>query len=341
MNLNPEQLARAQEMMKNMKPDDLQNMFSTVQQNPQLFNQAMNMMQNNPNAQPGGPNPNVRPPASNVFSSYELINNLDAMKAKGNDKYNKGLYQEASTEYLAGIIDVESYRHSGSKLLSDSKFMAELNDIEIKLRNNYCTCKVMLEEHELIHMHAKEVLKLDEKSFKGNYHMAIACYDKCEYDRAKDHINKALLVNSNKKVEDLKSNIEQKLAELNKEDIKEDIAPEVNNQDIKKEVQQPLTVTEKENKVPTANEEEDDFEINQTKDFEKYFKNDPGTVTGNSKERSDENLSFEANTSTKPVEKPSTETTAKAQVQGSFFERNFQLLIGILIGLLISYLLRK
>ena len=169
MNLSPEQIAQAQEMMNNMKPGDMQNMFNTMQQNPHLMQQAMSMMGGN-----AAPRPQTSTSApSNKFSSFDAINALNDTKAKGNDKYNKSLYQEASTEYLAGILDIESLRGSGNRLLSDSKFIAELNDMEIKLRNNYCTCKVALDEPELIGMHASEVVKLDPAAFKGHYHMAL------------------------------------------------------------------------------------------------------------------------------------------------------------------------
>ncbi len=49
MNFGSDQFKMAQQMMQNMKPEDLQNMMSTMQSNPHLMQQAMNMMGNRGN----------------------------------------------------------------------------------------------------------------------------------------------------------------------------------------------------------------------------------------------------------------------------------------------------
>lgn len=362
MNLNPEQFAKAQEMMKNMKPEELQNMFSTIQQNPQLVNQAMNMMNG---GMPGfqAPNPATsvpNPKPIESISTFELINSLNDMKTRGNDKFNKLLYQEASTEYLAGILDVESAKRSGDKLLSNAGFKAELDDMEIKLRNNYCTCKVVLEEYELIEMHASEVIKVDLKQFKGQYHMALACYHKGDYLKAREHVNESLRLNPNKKSEDLKTEIEAKLAAKAPVTEPEPVTIETPEVDMKvedkhvKSADEPEFEPVKEEVVEENNQKVDGFEIEEKKNYEKYFQkhheapvreelttptehkhvHGPNCAHGHS----DQTSHSHHNENSRPSQ-PAPQTNLS--VQASFFEKNFQLLVGIVIGLFISFLLRK
>ena len=272
MNFSPDQMARAQEMMKNMSPDQLQGMFNTVQQNPQMMQQAMNMM-NQGRGGPFTPPPtyqNAQKPAQPAKpSKYDFINRMHDMKASGNDKYKKQQFQQASVDYLQAILDITQFRKSDSSFMVNDEFIKELADIEIKIRNNYCACKSNLNEVEFLKDQSKEVLLLDESNFKGNYYLALYEFSVKNTERALELVNKALQNGTSATAVKLKDEIEREMEDVRRRE-QEDKA----EREEKERMQEILRKREAEAKIEEAKNQEEQTRKDEQKQTETQTTNE-------------------------------------------------------------------
>jgi len=199
----------ASEMMKNMKPEDMQNMMRTFQENPQMMDQARRMMGGN---HAGGPASYPSPPHSE-HSPLEPINTL---KKAGNDFIQHKEYEKAGVKYLEAILDIESLRGQLTPAQTASqKFLSDLSDLEVGCRNNYCIAKTNLGEFGLILPHAERILAIDAKNPKALYNVSLAHFNLREYNKANDAMDKLVRIlgpNSlGSKIEELRTKINEKL----------------------------------------------------------------------------------------------------------------------------------
>lgn len=203
----------ASEMMKNMKPEDMQNMMRTFQENPQMMEQARRMMGGN---QFGGPGayPPPPPPSAPERSPLDSINTL---KKAGNDFIQHKDYEKAGVKYLEAILDIETLRGQLTPAqMANQRFLGELNDLEIGCRNNYCIAKTNLGEFGLILPHAERVLAIDHKNPKALYNVSLAQFNLREFQKAHEGMEKLSAIlgpgNLGSKIEELRTKINEKLA---------------------------------------------------------------------------------------------------------------------------------
>ncbi len=372
----------AMDMMKNMKPDDMQKMMQTVQQNPHLYQQAMNMMQgqgpampNMPPTQPafGGPAPSTSTSQSpEEFPELKLISKL---KTEGNDFFNSSKYEEAGSKYLYAIVDIESLRlRLTNSHTSNPKFLKTLNDLEISCRNNYCTAKVKLEEFDLLVKHAERVLELDAANGKAHYNLAQAHVVLRDPKKASKHVDEALKVINNPQILALRDKITEMLnPSISKSENKTQtpsgsktaeepkVTPPSDNEfkvidsedSAKKRAEQETTEPTIKPNIPVSppqeQTKEDDFpiqEVGSFEDLEKYFVQE--NIHTKIEEQPTEPSIPEPIHATK-VNSQSTKTETKEVIpppkatagsQASFFEKYWQVLLGVLVGLIIAKVLR-
>ena len=190
MNISPEQMRMASEMMKNMKPEDLQNMMKTFQQNPQMMEQASRMMQGNSGFAPPPPdfsNKSNSQVSQNEQSPFEQI---ISKKDKGNLLFKEKKFDQASVKYLECILDIENLRKNLTSIeTSNSKFLGPINELEITCRNNYCVTKLNLEEYEAVLIHSEKVLLIDPINAKALFSKAQAHFMLEEFKEAKKMID--------------------------------------------------------------------------------------------------------------------------------------------------------
>lgn len=378
----------AMDMMKNMNPDDMQNMMKTVQQNPQMYQQAMNMMQGGnmprpPATPPTGPpvqNPNFGAPGGNSFPELAPIAGL---KEEGNRLFKAGKFEEAGSKYLYAILDVEGLRtRLRNDQTSNPQFLKELNDLEVSSRNNYCSVKIKLEEFDLLIRHAERILEVDERNAKARFNLAQAFFALKDLEKAKFYIKDVAKGVSEPAVLALQAKIDEQLNPKAKQtpttepekpptstaDKKEQVVkepepalnrPSTSNDPADFESNEwlpspeptsqpnPPTNPEPENKKPEFTEFQtgnDDFDIkeeNSFEDIEKYFQNDnheskPKQSDFSSKQAKD------AETRSVPsgATEPGLTQKAPPSGSGSAFDRYWQILLGILIGLILAKLLK-
>lgn len=279
MNFSPEQMKMASEMMKNMKPEDYQNMLRTVQQNPEMVEQARKMMQ-------GGPIPPFPSTStSQVDKKFHPLDEIIVSKEKGNELFKNKDYQNASIKYLDCILDIESLREKmPSEYSSDQKFLASLNELEVSCRNNYSITKLHLEEYHLVVPQSEKVLLINPINIKALYNVGQAYFNLKEYENARISI-RCLLNNLNgvkpdSKVLELKDKIDGYFKESGLNGSNFDESPKksvrTNDKDDQKETPSTVKAEESNKKVnvdqPLKNENMLNSEILKNKEDQKASK---------------------------------------------------------------------
>ena len=368
------------DMMKNMNPDDMQRMMPTVQQNPHLYQQAMNMMQGGaspgPNTTPSPPSWGPVPPTSSLQGSEDFpeLRPISKLKSEGNDFFNCSKFEEAGSKYLYAVVDIESLRLKlTNSHTSNPAFLKALNDLEISCRNNYCTAKVKLEEFDLLIRHAERVLELDQSNGKAHFNLAQAHAALHDITKASRHLQEASKVINSPQLSALQTKIKSMAAQFSEQKsdsqlFSESIKGEKPKEDSSSHSEFQVIDSENSNKKsteqnpvqnPTGNSsptspaqekrEAEDFPITEEgtfEDLEKYFRHE----STSSKQSEPNSVPFvpepaQAQKSDEKVKKTSNEQmppTSKETPtsQASFFEKYWQVLLGVLLGLILAKVLK-
>lgn len=384
MNFSPEQLKMASEMMGKMKPEEIQNMMRTFQQNPDMMEQARRMMggQMPPGGNFGQPNSPYTPPAQhNQYTTPSSLEPIVAIKNLGNEFIKKSDYEKAGLKYLESILDIETLRtRLTAAQTSDQQFLSALNDLEISCRNNYCIAKSYLGEYNLLLPHCERVLLMDSKNQKALFNASQAHYNLKEFENARGTIDKLIALLGNAQIDDKITDLKRKIYDALKKKEEEAAIPkepqtperfgasqQVDDPELKAEPKTPIIPkevkkeTEKEQKDKKQTENKETVTESKKDDFEIEYDNESAQLEALFKRRQfEEQQRNSTGTSTEPESKPTTQpptneqasatpfTTAQEQppVQSiaphtSFLNRYWQVLLGILIGLLLSKLLRN
>ena len=392
MNFSPDQMRMASDMMKNMKPEDMQNMMRNFQQNPDMMDQARRMMSGS------SPSPSPSYPSSVDTSP---LTQIIGCKDKGNTLFKQKDFASASVKYLECILEIEELREKLSPIqTSDPKFLVNLNELELACRNNYCVTKSNLGEFNLVISHCQKVLLIDPKNSKALFNESQAFYNLEEFEKSRNSMDLLIKIIGNgiveEKVESLrqkikehfftnkdnkeskikdsinsnnseqikdkederkpqfkdlikKNEIKEKVGKIEKEEIikqedskqevvnKSKTEPEINtNKEIKSQV-----LNSKINKLPT-NKKENDFEINDEKEIdelEKLFKN-----TKKREEKKEKPTENKLESVFQQKENPIKVNIEKEVLSKNnfeiFFNKYWQLFLGILLGLILAKLLK-
>jgi len=359
--------------------------MQTVQQNPHLYQQAMNMMQggglgaqNMPNSTPtqasfGGNIPSTS--TSQGSDDFPELKHISKLKSEGNDYFNTSKYEEAGSKYLYAIVDIESLRLKlNNSHTSNQKFLKVLNDLEISCRNNYCAAKVKLEEFDLLIKHAERVLELDQPNGKAHFNLAQAHAALRDPKKASLHITEALKVINSPQILALQTKIQSMLSPSdsrqetdsqfssklnNPEEIKIDSpsqnefkvidSEDSNKKSIETEVVNPLPSNTSPISPPQEKLETEDFPIKEEgsfEDLEKYFRQENNSTKEG--EHCSEPCVSEPPEPQKTEHKASKASNEPTHLinkeaplsQASFFEKYWQVLLGILLGLIIAKVLK-
>lgn len=201
----------ASEMMKNMKPEDMQNMMRTFQENPQMMAQAQRMMGGGGGF--GGPGGFAAPSPAQPNPMDPIV----ALKNAGNELIRQKDYEKASVKYLEAILDIEDLRTRLTPPQTGSqKFLGDLNDLEISCRNNYCIAKTHLAEFGLILPQCERVLAIDHKNPKALFNSSLAHFNLRDFAKAAADMDRLVGLlgehGLDAKIRDLKAKIEEKMA---------------------------------------------------------------------------------------------------------------------------------
>lgn len=325
----------ASDMMGKMKPEEIQNMMRTFQQNPEMMEQARRMMggQMPPGANFGQPTP---PPAQSgqhhAYSTPSSLAPIIDIKNQGNEFIKKKDYEKAGLKYLESILDIETLRtRLTAAQTSDSQFLSALNDLEISCRNNYCIAKSYLGEFNLLLPHCERVLLMDPKNQKALFNASQAYYNLRELENARNTIEKLIsqlgVGPFDDKITDLKGKIDAALAKKEEEAAmpKEPKSPEKvgasqehDDPELRAEPKSPSPMFTKEVKVelqktelhPKQPEPKERVVSSKKDDFEIEYENESAQLEALFKRRQNEDQQrHSAGTTAEPEAKPQTESS--------------------------------
>jgi tetratricopeptide (TPR) repeat protein len=209
-NMDPNMMKNASDMIGNMSDNDLKNtlnMMGMGHMSPEMFRTSANMMKNmdpnqinqmkdmaskmNPNSVPGFGAPtqpqaqSTAAPKLETQKSSGQFSKIEKLKGEGNDFFKQQQYDDASSKYFEAIIEIEEIKARGNVK------NAELDELEISCRLNYCNVKSKVDEYGTVLSQAKEVLKLQPENGKGLFRQGQAYFHLKKYQLAIDYLSKA------------------------------------------------------------------------------------------------------------------------------------------------------
>lgn len=332
MNLSPEQFQRAQEMMRSMNPETMSQMMNIMNQNPDLVRQAMQMSRNMPGQ--------FQPPPSTSHES-QFLSKMEQTKAKGNEHFKKGDFESSGMIYLDALVQIEGFRKQHSQIHLER----DLQILENKIRLNYSRSKLNLGDFKIGIESAKRV-HLNDQSGKSAYYWASGLFQNGDFEEALECALKSKEIQPGEAVDSLINDIQEAIKEKAGEtNAKEDAqANATTNTEIERnqEPEEGLTKGESQSKIKQKNDEKKQTESanenhNAPKNNDDDFKMEQeSTMHSKASTNAPRNLTNKTRTTLK---KSKTNDKSVTQKINSFVVRNLKFFLGMLVGLLISYLL--
>ena len=342
MNINPDQMKMAMEMMKNMNPAEMQRMMETVKNNPGLMNQAMNMM--------GSQMPKDNGVRENPLESKIQI--IQKLKEEGNGYFSKEQFQEAGIKYLNAILEIESCWSANTKIHENQNIEKNLRDLDISCRNNYSITKIKLGEYELLQRHAKRVLELDPNNLKANYNLSLSYYMLNNFEDAKIYVNIAKkLFPKNEELISLKKRIKNKLLSQKANDINsiEDDLYNKEDQLVNKNIKSNISLPSQVDLNTNILDKPDNISIHESikpkiSEFDKHISKSINQHEDDFKIQ-EENINDvcklqSENQKSDKIFNNQLNKNVNNKSLSEFLNNYWQILVGILIGLIISKLLK-